>query len=120
MTHMDADAPETVICRYSVKPGSHAEMIRLLSRHWPTLHHLGLVTDEKPIFLRGIPSPKEKPGPGASSNVILEIFTWKSSRSAAVAHVSPEVMAIWEPMGALCDSMEFPHFEKVGVVLARK
>jgi hypothetical protein len=32
----------------------------------------------------------------------------------------PEVMAVWEPMGAICESMEFPAVERVDVRFAEK
>ena len=41
-----------------------------------------------------------------------------------LAHESPEVMAIWEPMGALCEerdgrpSMEVPHVERMKIEFA--
>jgi hypothetical protein len=114
-----SDTPVIDICRYGLKPGTEAEMLRLLSRHWPTLHRLGLVTDEEPRIYRGVPAATEKEQHGAGANVIVEIFAWKSADSLDVAHRSPEVMAIWEPMGALCESMEFPHFEKVEIPLVR-
>src|SRR5262249_48635156 len=56
---------------------------------------------------------------GTPSGVLVEIFDWKSAASAEVAHRSPEVMAIWEPMGALCEAMEFPHFERIAVDFRR-
>jgi hypothetical protein len=113
------DTPETVICRYTLKPGAEAEMLRLIARHWPTLHRVGLVTDEPPRVLRGRPSRSKEKAHGQDRSVLVEIFTWKTARSAEVAHEHPEVMAIWEPMGALCEQMEFPHFEQVAVAFQR-
>ena len=110
------DHPETVICRYALKPGAEPEMLRLLARHWPTLHRAGLVTDTPPLVFRGLPSTADKEqrhGKGAA--VLIEIFAWKNAKSAESAHQSPAVMAIWEPMGALCQAMEFPHFEAVAL-----
>ena len=31
------------------------------------------------------------------------------------AHELPAVMAIWEPMGMCCESMEFPYVEELAV-----
>jgi hypothetical protein len=114
------DAPQTVMCRYRLKPGTEPEMLRLLARHWPTLHRAGLVTDEPPLVFRGLPAKRdagERQGKGTA--VLIEIFDWKSAASAEAAHNLPEVMAIWEPMGALCEAMEFPHFERVAVDFQR-
>lgn len=111
--------PVTVICRYTLKPGAEAEMLRLLGTHWPTLHRAGLVTDDPPLIFRGVAEPTEERKHGAGADVLVEIFNWKGEESAGLAHESPAVMAVWEPMGALCDAMEFPHFEKVEVALRR-
>ena len=112
------DHPQTVICRYQLKPGAEPEMLRLIARHWPTLHRAGLVTDEPPRVFRGLPG-KSGAGRGTQPRVLVEVFDWKSAASAEVAHRSPEVMAIWEPMGALCEAMEFPHFERIAVDFRR-
>lgn len=106
--------PETVICRYQLKPGAEREMLRLIARHWPTLHRAGLVTDDPPRVFRGL-AAEGKASHGTPGGLIVEIFAWKNSTSAGVAHESPEVMAIWEPMGALCEAMEFPHFEPLSL-----
>ena len=34
------------------------------------------------------------------------MFTWKDSKASDAAHRMPEVMAIWEPMGSLLESMD--------------
>ena len=111
------DTPETVICRYHVRAGAEREMLRLIARHWPTLHRAGLVTDDPPLVFRGLPAKGKEAGRAGTQ--IVEIFAWKDSSSAGVAHETPEVMAIWEPMGALCDAMEFPHFEPVALDFRR-
>jgi hypothetical protein len=111
---MDA-TPETVICRYRLKPGAEPAMLRLIARHWPALHRAGLVTDDPPLVLRGLPDPRAEGEPHGAGQVLVEIFAWKGARSAQLAHHTPEVMAIWEPMGALCEAMEFPHFAPVAL-----
>jgi hypothetical protein len=98
------------ICRYKVKPGKQAEMEKLLARHWPALHSVGLVTDEPARVYRGLPSGKPD-GEHGAENVYVEIMTWKDRNSPQLAHQTPEVMAVWEPMGAICEDMDFPAFE---------
>ena len=98
------------VCHYQVKPGREAEMEALLAKHWPALHGAGLTTDEPAVTYRGLPSDKPDQQHGAA-RVYIEIFSWKSDDSAALAHQMPEVMAVWEPMGAICESMDFPTFE---------
>ena len=105
------DGTKTVnICRYQVKAGHEAEMEALLVKHWPALHGAGLTTDEPATVYRGVPSTKPNQEHGAA-RVYIEIFCWKSDDAPALAHEMPEVMAVWEPMGAICESMEFPSFE---------
>ena len=48
-------------------------------------------------------------------STFVEIFTWKDAKAVEAAHHSPELMKIWEPMGQLCESMEFPHFERLAL-----
>lgn len=103
----------TVIATYRVKPGSEKEFEELLSRHWPTLKKVGLVKGEPARAYRG----QDEPG----QPVYYEIFDWKDAAAPGVAHETPEVMAIWEPMGALCEAragrpaMDFPHVAEVAL-----
>jgi len=113
--------PMTSICKYVLKPGSEREMRLLLARHWPTLHRAGLVTDEPPLIFRGLTPPPDKQGQhDVGPDVIVEIFAWKDRSGPEVAHHTPEVMAVWEPMGAICERMEFPSFEALDVALERR
>ncbi|HWN68116.1 MAG TPA: hypothetical protein VNM90_10790 [Haliangium sp.] len=112
---MSQDKPHTVICRYQVTPGKEEEMVKLLEKHWPTLHAAGLTTNDRPVIYRSIASGKPGEDHDAPSTFV-EIFSWKDGRAAGVAHETPEVMAVWEPMGAICEDMEFPHFERLDIV----
>lgn len=106
--------PITAICLYRVRSGNEAEFTGLLERHWPTLHSLGLVTDDQPIHYRGA----EQDG----KPLFVEIFTWASEASAGQAHQHPDVMAIWEPMDKLTEAregrpnMEFPHVQPLKLI----
>ena len=101
----------TVIATYRVKAGSESDFEALLARHWPTLESAGLVSGAQAVVYRGHDEPGEA--------VYYEVFDWKDAASPGVAHNTPEVMAIWEPMGALCEvrrglpAMAFPHVAKV-------
>jgi hypothetical protein len=112
---MSQDKPQTVICRYKVKPGKEEQMIQLLQKHWPTLHAAGLTTNDKPVIYRSVPSGKPGEEPDAASTFV-EIFSWKNGQSAGRAHESLEIMAVWEPMGAICEDMDFPHFERLDIL----
>jgi hypothetical protein len=72
------------------------------------------------MIYRGLPPPPGKRGShDVGPDVIVEIFTWKDARGPEIAHHTPEVMAVWEPMGALCERMEFPAFEALHVDFER-
>ncbi len=105
-----ANAKPVNICQYKVKPGHEEEMERLLAIHWPALHKAGLVTDDPAVVYRGLPSSNPGGQHGAQSTYI-EIFSWNTPSAPQTAHQTPEVMAVWEPMGAICEHMEFPEFE---------
>jgi hypothetical protein len=109
---MPMNKPLLNICTYKVKPGKEGEMEHLLSLHWPTLHRAGLVTDEKARIYRGLPSGKPADAHGAERTYV-EIMVWRDRDAPAIAHQTPEVMAVWEPMGAICEKMDFPAFEPV-------
>lgn len=97
------------ICTYKVKEGKEEEMLALLAKHYPALKKAGLVTDDEPVIYRGLPSGKPNDEHGAE-RTFVEIFSWNSDKAPQLAHESPDVMAVWEPMGAICESMDFPSF----------
>ena len=101
--------PNKVICHYRVPKANEREFEKLLEQHWPTLHRLGMVTDEPSQQFKGEEQDSGQP-------IYFEIFDWLDD-AVDRAHEHPEVMAIWEPMDQLCESrgrkpnMEFPHVE---------
>jgi len=103
--------PNKVICQYRVKRGSETEFEQLLAKHWPTLHKLGLTTDEPSQHFKGEEQDNGEP-------IYFEIFDWLDG-AVDTAHQHPEVMSIWEPMDALCEgrggkpNMEFPHVQRI-------
>jgi hypothetical protein len=107
---MPTSKPLISICSYKVKPGKEAEMERLLAQHWPALHRVGLASDQKAIVYRGLPSDKPG-GEHGAERTYLEILVWRDQSGPDLAHQMPEVMAVWEPMGAICDDMDFPSYE---------
>lgn len=94
-----------VLCHYRVRPGSEAAFLALLERHWPALLAAGLVTETPARAWR------HRAEGGATD--FWELFEWRDADAPRTAHELPEVLAVWEPMGALCESMEFPHVESV-------
>ncbi|MEQ8765236.1 MAG: hypothetical protein RL885_14980 [Planctomycetota bacterium] len=99
--------PETVIAIYRVQADREAEFFQVLAKHHPTLRAVDLVTEEPPIVYRGTE--------GDGAPIVFEIFTWKDGEAAETAHHMPEVMAVWEPLGEMCEQrggkpkFEFPH-----------
>ncbi|MHC4223103.1 MAG: putative quinol monooxygenase [Planctomycetota bacterium] len=97
----------TVICTYRIKSGKEQDFLELLKIHWPTLHRLGLVTEEEARVFRGRDADEK--------TFFVELFEWKGDRSAHDAHESPGVQKIWGPMAELTEerggrpAMEFPH-----------
>lgn len=101
--------PITVICSYRVKKGREREFKELLKTHWPALREAGLATDREPVFFQG--------DDGGKGPHFVEIFEWLDEEAPRIAHGTPEVMAVWEPMGKLVESrgenrpaLDFPHF----------
>ena len=110
---MTTREPVTVICHYRVRTTEEAPFLELLRRHWPTLQALGVVTDEPAVAYRGV-DERDRP-------CFFEIFAWRDEAAFERAHSHPEVLAIWEPMDALCEerdgrpNMEFPHVRRVAL-----
>jgi hypothetical protein len=95
--------PATIaICKYTVKAGKEAEFAKIFAGHYPTMLKLGLVAQEPHLLFRGSDHKTKKP-------LFVEILPWKDEEASGRAHRMPEVMAVWERMGALCESIEFPN-----------
>lgn len=94
-----------MLCTYRVKKGKEKDFLGFLEKHWPTLDRAGLVSPERPRVWKGT----EKSG----TVTFIETFEWKDARSPEVAHQTPEVMAVWEPMGTFAEEMHFLQVEPV-------
>ena len=96
---MTDSAPIAILCRYRVKAGKEQEFQQILSGHWKVLHDAGLSTDEPARLHRGTDQ--------GGNIAFVEQFSWKNEASAGMAHQTAAVMKVWEPMGDLCEDMEF-------------
>jgi len=105
---MRSSGPIEVLCVYRPRKGNEAAFLKVLHRHWATLHAKGLTSRKRAKAWRG----QSKKG----AVVYFEIFEWKNADAVASAHQSPEVLAVWEPMERLTESMEF--FNSVPVPIA--
>jgi hypothetical protein len=107
---MPRGKPVTMMCTYRPKAGKEKQLWSLVKKHWAVLNKAGLTTKEPPLVYRAV----DKHGGGVS---FVEIFSWKDEKASAIAHQSPEVMAIWEPMGPILaggPSPELAVVERIG------
>lgn len=107
MNTMVTSGPITKHVTYRAKPGCEAALLALVTRHWPTLRRLGLSTSEPPRIWRA--TDRE----GRVS--FVEIFQWRDGDAPRIAHETPEVMAIWEPMGGLTLGIDLAEIEPIEV-----
>ena len=108
---MEKSQPVPMLCTYRIKDGREADFLQHLEKHWPTLHDVGLATDDPAQVFRS----KDKGG----KTIFVEMFAWRDAAAPNVAHQTPEVMSIWEPMGALSDEMNFWAIEPVTMHFAK-
>lgn len=107
-----SDTPATVIATYRVRPDQEQRFLELLNRHHPALYGAGLVTADPPVVYKNVEGGKP---------TYFEIFDWVDGDAPGIAHETPEVMAIWEPMGACVEErdgrpkFEFPHVERIAL-----
>jgi hypothetical protein len=84
------------------------------------MHAAGLATDNPSRCYLG-----QEPKDAGGGPVFYELFEWSDPEGPRRAHELPEVMAVWEPMGALCEArggrppMEFPHVEPLAMTYER-
>lgn len=80
-----------VVVAYRPKPGKEQELLELVRERVPTLRKQGLVTDRVPTIMR------------SRDGTIVEVSEWKSREAIDAAHKNPNVLAMWEKFGAVCD-----------------
>src|SRR4051812_29265055 len=90
---------------YRIKEGTEGEFLPLLEKHYPTLDRLGLVTKEPVTIWRATDKQNR--------TYFVEKFSWRDGAAAGVAHQTPEVMAVWEPMGPMLENLELLQIEPV-------
>jgi quinol monooxygenase YgiN len=92
------EAPVTNIVTYVPKPGKEAELLALVKKHEPALRKVGLVTAEPFKVWKAFDIRKERVS-------FIEYFQWKDGSASDTAHQTPEVMAVWEPMGPVLEEL---------------
>ena len=96
--------PVLNLVSYYPKKGKEQDFLSLLEKHWPTLDRMGLVTKRAPQFWRAFDIRAQK-------SYFVEMFEWKDGSAPDVAHQSPEVMAVWEPMTPMLEHMQITEVE---------
>ena len=80
-----------VIVAYRPKAGKDAELLELVRSRVPKLAKEGLVTDRRPVIMRG------------KDGTIIEVSEWKSHEAIEAAHKNENVWALWNRFFELCD-----------------
>lgn len=80
-----------VIAVYRPKPGKDADLLALMKTHLPILRAEGLVGDAPSLCGK------------AKDGSFVEVFCWKSQDAIDAAHANPNVLAMWEKYGEVCD-----------------
>lgn len=97
-TRANPEAPVANIVTYVPKPGKEAELLALVKKHEPALRGVDLVTSEPFRVWKAYDIRKKR-------EQFIEYFVWKNGAASDVAHQTPEVMAVWEPMGPVLDEL---------------
>jgi hypothetical protein len=92
-----------VMVIYRLKTGTEDRFLPLLKVHWPTLDRMGLVTPE--------PAKAWRAEDKQDRVAYIESFEWKDPSSPDVAHQTPEVMKVWEPMGEFLEDLDIYRVE---------
>lgn len=90
--------PVTNIVTYVPKPGREDELLALVKKHETALRAADLVTAEPFRVWKAFDIRK-----GRIS--FIEYFQWKDGKVSELAHQTPEVMAVWEPMGPILEDL---------------
>jgi hypothetical protein len=98
--------PVKTLVTYHPKEGKENELLEMIQKHWPALSGTGLVTDEPAVVYRAWDKRSGKPH-------FVEIFSWRDEEASSLAHQTPEVMAVWEPMGLVMEAMSLAKIEEV-------
>ena len=101
---MASSSPVTMLVTYRPKKGKEKELQALVEKHAPALRKVGLITGE-PVKVWKATDKR------SGSVYFVESFQWRDGEASTVAHQTPEVMAVWEPMGPILEKMELAMIE---------
>jgi hypothetical protein len=99
------EGPVPMMVIYRAKKGQEGALLQLVKGHWPTISGLGLATST--------PARIWKTTDREGRVAFVEMFSWKDAKAPEIAHQTPEVMAVWEPMANVMESIEIAQAELV-------
>ena len=91
---------------YRPKAGKEQELLELVKKHGPALQSTGLIVGGMPVVYRAH-------NIRTNQDYFIEIFSWRDEKAAGLAHQTPEVMAVWEPMTPILESLEIARIDAV-------
>jgi len=94
LAQQPAPKPETVVITFHAKPGSEAELARVIEKHWTVARELKLVQDSPHLTLRM--------NEAGNKVAFTDIFTWRDA--VTPDHAPPAILAIWAEMNQLVES----------------
>jgi len=103
---MTTTPPVRMLCTYRPRKGKEKELLSLVKNNWTTLKRAGLVTKDRAIVYR---ATDKKSG----RVYFVESFSWMNGEASDAAHRNPEVIAVWDAMGALLEGMELASIEPI-------
>lgn len=98
--------PVPTLISYFPKPGKGKELLALIEKHWPILDKGGLVTKTKAKVWKAHDKRQ-------NTDYFIEYMEWKDGESSGLAHQLPEVMAVWETMGPIMETMSIVQIEEL-------
>jgi hypothetical protein len=91
---------------YRPKPGKEQELFDLVMKHGPVLAATGLITGDKPQVYKAH-------NVRTNQDYFIEIFSWRDEKASGLAHQTPELMAVWEPMTPILEQLEISVIDAV-------
>src|SRR5262249_27418206 len=92
------ELPVHTMVTYLAKPDKEAELLELVRKHEPALRKVGLAGPEPFRLWKAYDIRKGR-------HSIVELMAWKDGNASETAHQTPEVMAVWEPMGPVLEEL---------------
>jgi hypothetical protein len=96
--------PVPTLVIYRPKSGKDAELLALVKKHGSALRSAGLITEDP---VRAFRAHDKR----AHTACFVEQFSWRDEEASGLAHHTPEVTAVWQPMGPVLESMTILQLE---------